>query len=147
MFLVFHDFLSVHCNFVVTCWRWAGLLNVFLCFCHFPMWCPWSGVVFGCIDSWSLHSYLLLGISYYFKHHLHKMITVTKVDIASNANSNSLPWSRHLLPSIVAISITMWFLKSNQQSAMLLSIKKSVIYSRQFCCTWSDVSCCLIWKY
>ena len=33
--------------------------DVFLCFCHFPMWCPGSGVVLGCIDSWSLYSTLL----------------------------------------------------------------------------------------
>ena len=25
--------------------------DVFLCFCHFPMWCPWSGAVLDCIDS------------------------------------------------------------------------------------------------
>ena len=34
--------------------------DVFLCFCHFPIWCPGSGVVFNCIDSWSLPSILLL---------------------------------------------------------------------------------------
>ena len=26
------------------------LCEVFLCFCHFSMWCPGSGVVLGCID-------------------------------------------------------------------------------------------------
>ena len=25
--------------------------DVFLCFCHFPMWCPVLGVVLNCIDS------------------------------------------------------------------------------------------------
>ena len=25
--------------------------DVFLCFCHFPIWCPGSGVAFDCIDS------------------------------------------------------------------------------------------------
>ena len=24
---------------------------ILLCFCHFPMWCPGSGVVLDCIDS------------------------------------------------------------------------------------------------
>ena len=28
-----------------------AICDVFLCFCHFPMWCPGSGVVFDCIDS------------------------------------------------------------------------------------------------
>ena len=28
--------------------------NVLLCFCHFPMWCPGSGVVLECIDSFFL---------------------------------------------------------------------------------------------
>ena len=32
--------------------------DVFLRFCHFPMWCPGSGEVIDCIDSWSLPSYL-----------------------------------------------------------------------------------------
>ena len=35
--------------------HWLSLVfGVFLCFCHFPMWCPGSGVVLDCIDSWSL---------------------------------------------------------------------------------------------
>ena len=51
--------MSVHCSLVFTCWERANgmaLLYVmfFLCFCHFPMWCPGSGVVFDCIDSRSL---------------------------------------------------------------------------------------------
>ena len=25
--------------------------DVFLCFCHFPIWCPGSGVVLDCVDS------------------------------------------------------------------------------------------------
>ena len=33
--------------------------DIFLCFCHFPIGCPRSGVVFDCIDSWSLPSSLL----------------------------------------------------------------------------------------
>ena len=36
------------------------LCDVSLCFCHFPMWCPGSGVVLDCIDSWSLTSYFFL---------------------------------------------------------------------------------------
>ena len=30
-----------------------------LCFCHFPLWCPGSGVVLDCIDFRSLPPYLL----------------------------------------------------------------------------------------
>ena len=49
MFRVCHAFLSVHCNLVVICWEGANLLAVlyvtFVCFCHFPMWCPVSIVV------------------------------------------------------------------------------------------------------
>ena len=33
--------------------------DVFLCFCHFPMWCPGTGVVLDCIDSRFLPSSLL----------------------------------------------------------------------------------------
>ena len=37
--------------------------DVFSCFCHFPLWCPGSGVVFDCIDSWScLLSYFHTGL-------------------------------------------------------------------------------------
>ena len=47
--------LSVPSSPVVTCWERADLLalvfDVFLCFCHFPIWCPGSGVVFDCSDS------------------------------------------------------------------------------------------------
>ena len=32
---------------------------VFLCFCRFPIWCPGSGVILGCIDSTPLPSSLL----------------------------------------------------------------------------------------
>ena len=28
--------------------------DILLCFCYFPMWCPGSGVVLDCIDSWFL---------------------------------------------------------------------------------------------
>ena len=48
--------LVFSCSLVVTCWERAdlvGLLYVtfFVCFCHFPIWCPGSGVVLDCIDS------------------------------------------------------------------------------------------------
>ena len=33
-------------------------LQVFSCFCHFLIWCPGSGVVLDCINSWSLPSNL-----------------------------------------------------------------------------------------
>ena len=28
-----------------------SICDVFLCFCHLPIWCPGSGVVFDCMDS------------------------------------------------------------------------------------------------
>ena len=37
--------------------------DVFLCFCHFPIWCFGSGMELDCIDSWSLPSFLLLQFS------------------------------------------------------------------------------------
>ena len=46
---------SVLCSLVVTWGERAGLLAL-MCvmfssvFCHFPMWCPGSGVVLDCID-------------------------------------------------------------------------------------------------
>ena len=50
---VCHAFMSVHCSLEVTCWERANLLVLlyvmFLCFCHFPLWCPGSGVVPDCI--------------------------------------------------------------------------------------------------
>ena len=63
MFRVCHAFLSGYCSLVVTCWERAGLLggpalhptatvcDVLFLFCHFPVWCPGSGVVLDCIDS------------------------------------------------------------------------------------------------
>ena len=55
MSCVFHAFASVHCCLVVTCWEGADLLalvcDVLLCFCHFPVWYPGSGVVLDCLDS------------------------------------------------------------------------------------------------
>ena len=53
--------------FIAALWSLAGkglafgslVCDVFLCYCHFPMWCPGSGVVLDCIDSlFLLSSYL-----------------------------------------------------------------------------------------
>ena len=58
-------FMSVvlSCLFIAALWspaEKANLLalvcNIFLCFLHFPMWCPGSGEILDCIDSWSLPS-------------------------------------------------------------------------------------------
>ena len=55
MSCVLHDFASVYCCIVFTCLERADLLalvcDVELCFCHFPMWYPGSGVILNCIDS------------------------------------------------------------------------------------------------
>ena len=52
---VCHAFASVHWCLVVTSWERADPLalicDVWLCFCHFPMWYPGSGVVLDFIDS------------------------------------------------------------------------------------------------
>ena len=64
MYCVCHAFASVHRFLAVTCWERAELLalvcDVLLCFCHFPMWYPGSGVVLDCIDSCSLSLFLLV---------------------------------------------------------------------------------------
>ena len=68
MACVIHAFASVHCCLVATCLERTDLLvlvwDVKLCFCYFPMWCPWSGVVLDYIDSRSLLSSLLWLSSY-----------------------------------------------------------------------------------
>ena len=55
MSCVCHAVASVYCCLVVTGWGRADLLahvcDVKLCFCHFPMWYPGSGVVLDCINS------------------------------------------------------------------------------------------------
>ena len=51
---VCHTVLSVPCRL-----GQGWLLDAFLCFCHFPIWCLGSGVVLDCIDSWALPSSLL----------------------------------------------------------------------------------------
>ena len=53
-------FVSVmlSCQFIAALWSpaWKGLTScslvcdVFLCFCHFLKWCPWSGGVLDCVD-------------------------------------------------------------------------------------------------
>ena len=48
---VCHTVLSVPCSLVVTCFFDFLVNYVFLCFCHFPIWCSGSCVVFDCIGS------------------------------------------------------------------------------------------------
>ena len=54
---VCHNAVSVSYSLVVTCWIRTELLALLFCmwgflvFCHFPIWCPRSGVVLDCIDS------------------------------------------------------------------------------------------------
>ena len=50
--------VMVSCMFISALWSPAGtglplgslVCAVFLCFCHFPMWCSVSGVVLDCIE-------------------------------------------------------------------------------------------------
>ena len=60
---VSHAFASVHCCLVVICWEGADLLalvgDLYCIFCFFPLWYPGSGMVFDCIVSGSLPSFLL----------------------------------------------------------------------------------------
>ena len=55
VFHVCHAVLSVPCLIVVAVWKKADLLalvcDVFVCVCHFPIWCTGSGVVFDCVYS------------------------------------------------------------------------------------------------
>ena len=58
-FCVSNPFLSVGCSIMVTCWEMAVLLArlyvKFSCvIVTFQRWCPGSGVVLDCIDSWYL---------------------------------------------------------------------------------------------
>ena len=56
--MLLHLFIAALWSAVITYWERAELLalvcDVKLCFCHFPMWYPNSGVVLDYIDSWSL---------------------------------------------------------------------------------------------
>ena len=62
-FCLCYTVLSDPCSLVTTCWRRADLLAL-LCvmlsrvFVTLPIWCPLSGVVLDCIDSWPLSSFL-----------------------------------------------------------------------------------------
>ena len=63
--------MSVSCSLMWSPVRkgltsWLSVLNVSLCFCHFPIWCPRSGMVLGCIDSWS---FLSLQVSNFARNH------------------------------------------------------------------------------
>ena len=53
---------------------WPSCVWCFVMFCHFPMWCPGSGVVLDCIDSRSLRLYLLYLHSRSFHDHLFKIL-------------------------------------------------------------------------
>ena len=57
-------FVMLTCLFLAALWWPAekdvtSWLSCMWCFCHVLIWCPVSGVVFDCIDSWSLSSSLL----------------------------------------------------------------------------------------
>ena len=59
IFVTYVSYLS--CLLVGSLQRCGHLLGkgCFNVFCHFPMWCPVSGIVLDSIDSWSLSPYLL----------------------------------------------------------------------------------------
>ena len=63
---VYHAFTSIRWCLVVTCWERADLLalvsDVYLCFCHIPMWYPDQGVVLDCFDSLSWPPFLLSSV-------------------------------------------------------------------------------------
>ena len=73
-FLLFvFAFAIVSCLFLAALWSPVDSLvcDVFLCFCHFPIRCPGSGVVLDCVDSrylpssfhWLIEDWMLLNIS------------------------------------------------------------------------------------
>ena len=49
--LLYHCFKLRVFAFVSYCQIVSLVCDVFLCFCHFPIWCLGSGVVLDCIDS------------------------------------------------------------------------------------------------
>ena len=55
VFCVCHNFLSVSCSLVITCWErtdlFALLYVFFLVLCHICIGCPKSGVELDCIDA------------------------------------------------------------------------------------------------
>ena len=49
-------YLGFMLSCLIICWERADLLAllyvIFTCvFCHFPIWCPGSGVVFSCVNN------------------------------------------------------------------------------------------------
>ena len=108
--------LSVHCSLVVSSWERADLLalvcDVFLCFYHFPMWCPGSGVVLDCIDSGSLPSSLL---SYKRKQYVFLNHNLTRLDlyndfpkyIISNQKGESISIQRVKLSALLS-AVVFW---------------------------------------
>ena len=50
-------FLVQPCDYLLgKGWPLGSLVcDVFLCFCHFPIWCPGSGVLLDSMDSWCLY--------------------------------------------------------------------------------------------
>ena len=52
-------FVMLSCLFIAALWSpdgkglasWLSWGDVYLWFCHFPMWCPGLGVALDCIDS------------------------------------------------------------------------------------------------
>ena len=44
-------FVFVMLSYVFLAALWFLVCDVFLCFCHFPIWCPRSGDVLDVIDS------------------------------------------------------------------------------------------------
>ena len=92
MSCVSHAFASIHCCHVVTCWESADLLalvcDVLLCFCHFPMWYPVSGVVLDCILIFAAFL-TLIGCS------------IIRLDLIKEANSmnpdHTAPWEQSYL--------------------------------------------------
>ena len=65
-----HIVLSVSCSLAVTCWKgltsWLSCMWRFVIFCHLSIRCPGSGVLLGCIVSWSLPSFLLCWVAFSF---------------------------------------------------------------------------------
>ena len=67
LLFMFHVYLCygvLPCEHLVErCHPLSSLVcHVFLCFCHFPIWCSVSGMVLDCIDFWSLPSSVLLKV-------------------------------------------------------------------------------------
>ena len=61
---------KLSCLFLVALWSlvgtgltsWLFCVSCFLVICHFPIWCPGSGVVIDYIASFSLPSFLVLSL-------------------------------------------------------------------------------------